>query len=460
MIPVAAALLLAATGARASLRFHGKPRPLAPGAVTSEWRSFLGPSHNGSSPESPLLRRFPKDGPRKLWEFTKGEGYATPAVVGGRVLLFHRTDGAEVLECLEAETGKSLWKGSFKTDYSDRYGFSSGPRCQPVSDGKHVITLGVSGQLQCRMLDSGKLVWSLDTMKKFRLRQNFFGVGSTPLIEGDKVIVHVGAEAGPCVAGFDILTGKQLWGAGKDWGASYAAPVPATVHGKRRVFVFAGGESRPPNGGLLCIDPANGKVDFRFPWRGLPFESVNASSPVVTGNQVYISECYGSGGALLDLLPNGTFKKRWSNNSLGTHFMTAVVKDGYLYGINGHGPQNAPLVCLELKTGKEMWREEPEWVESVRTAQGMRKIPFSPGLASLMQVDGRCLMLSDTGMLVWLDLNPKGYKELDRTRLFLAQNTWGMPALSRGLLYVTQHTQGPFDDSSPRLICYDLRGDK
>lgn len=84
----------------------------------------------------------------------------------------------------------------------------------------------------------------------------------------------------------------MVWGAGAEWGASYASPIPATIHGKRRIFVFAGGKSQPTSGGLLCIDPTNGKVDFRFPWRARRFESVNASSPIIIGNQVYISECY------------------------------------------------------------------------------------------------------------------------------------------------------------------------
>lgn len=139
--------------------------------------------------------------------------------------------------------------------------------------------------------------------------------------------------------------------------------------------------------------------------------------------------------------------------------MTAVYKDGYLYGVDGHGPSNAPLVCIELKTGKEMWRAEPEWEETLKTEDGERAVRLSPGLASLMLVEGRCLMLSEYGHLVWLDLNPKGYKELERARLFLARETWGMPALSRGLLFVCQNERS-VEGTPPRLLCYDLRGEK
>lgn len=443
--------------AQPELKFHAAPRPLAPGAVTHDWRTFLGPTHNAVSTERPLLKRFGPKGPRLVWEVSRGEGYATPAVVGQRVVLFHRVGGQEIVECLHAETGQRYWKLSYPTAYQDRYGFSGGPRCQPVSDGELVYTLGAEGKLHCLQLTTGRVVWKRDLFREFKLKQNFFGVGATPLLEGDLLIINVGAEGGPCVAGFDRRTGKLRWGAGKEWGPSYASPIPATVHGKRRVFVFAGGESRPSTGGLLCVDPANGKVDFSFPWRARVRESVNASSPVVVKNQVYISECYGPGGTLLDVLPDGSCKQVWANKVLNTHFVTAVHKDGYLYGIDGHGPRNAPLVCVELATGKEMWREEPEWETVARLPEGERKYLLAPALASLLLVDGRCLVLGQYGHLAWLDLNPKSYKELDRTHLFLAQETWSMPALSRGLLYVNQNDSG-LDGTRERLLCYDLRG--
>lgn len=440
-----------------TLKFHAAPKPLATGAVTQEWRDFLGSAHNATSTEKPLLKKFDTP-PAIVWEVEKGEGYASPAVVGQRVLLFHRIDDSEIIECLHSETGQRYWKYAYPTAYRDRYGFSGGPRCQPVSDGERVYTFGVEGKLHCLNLTTGQVIWKRDILKEFKIPQNFFGVGSTPLLEGNHLIVNVGAEAGPCVAAFDKLTGKMVWGAGKEWTAGYASPIPATVGGKRRVFVFSGGMSSPSVGGLLCLDPATGSADFRFPWRARRTESVNASSPVVLGNQVYISECYGPGGTLLEWQPNGKPPRTvWSSKALNTHFMTAIHKDGYLYGIDGHGPQNAPLVCIELKTGKEMWRTEPEWEDTVKTETGERKYRLSQGLASLILVDGQCLMLTEYGHLVWLDLNPMAYRETSHTRLFLARETWSMPALSRGLLYVCQNNKS--EEGQPaRLICYDLRG--
>src|SRR5262249_39373019 len=159
--------------------------------------------------------------------------------------------------CLQAETGRRFWRYAYPTAYRDRYGWNNGPRCPPVSDGEYVYTFGAEGKLHCLKLTTGQVLWRRDILPEVRPRESFFGVGTTPLIEGDLLIVNVGANGGPCVAAFDKRTGKMVWGAGNEWGPSYASPIPATIYGRRRVFVFAGGESRPSTGGVLCLDPAN-----------------------------------------------------------------------------------------------------------------------------------------------------------------------------------------------------------
>ena len=441
---------------QSGLTFYQPPKPLSPDAQTADWRNFLGPTHNAHSPETHLLKSFGPEGPAKVWEVRRGAGYASTAVIGERLIVFHRTGGNEVVECLHAETGQRFWKFTYPSNYTDRYGFGNGPRCQPVSDGRYVYTLGVEGRFHCLELTTGRVLWKRNLRTEFDLTLDFFGVGGAPLLEKNLIIINLGSPGGPCVAAFDKHSGKMVWGAGDEWGPSYASPVPADTGAGRRIFVFAGGESRPPTGGLMIIDPATGQVDCRFPWRGRRYESVNASSPVVVDNQVFISECYGAGSALLEIGEDGSCREVWNNQILNTHFMTAVHKDGYLYGIDGHGPRNAPLVCIELKTGKQMWRHEPTWLAEVATAGGSQSYPLGPSLASLLRVDGRCLVLGQYGHLAWLDLDPKGYRELALSHLFLARQTWAMPALSKGLLYVGQNDQG-LDGSSTRFICYDLR---
>lgn len=416
----------------------------------SDWTSFLGPAHNGTSPETGLSRSAPK----RLWEFPKGTGYSSPAVAGDRLVYFHRLGGQERVEGLNADTGAKQWEFAYPTDFEDRYGYNNGPRASPVIDGDRVYTYGAQGKLHCLNLKTGQLQWKRDLAADYKVPQDFFGTATTPLVEGDRLIINVGAPGGPTVVALDKMTGKQLWGSGTEWGPSYASPIPATVHGKRRVFVFAGGESKPPTGGLIMLDPSTGRIDFTFPWRSRSYESVNAASPVVVGNQVFISASYRTGGALLDVLPDGSHKVAWTSAEIGTHWNNAVYKDGYLYAFDGRNEPDASLVCVELKTGKVMWRATPEWGETING----RTEHVSTYRGTLLSVDGQFLCLGELGHLLWLDLTPKGYKEVSRTWLFAARETWSLPVLSNGRLYISQHTRDFLKGTSPRLICYDVRG--
>jgi outer membrane protein assembly factor BamB len=232
-----------------------------------------------------------------------------------------------------------------------------------------------------------------------------------------------------------------VWRAGKEWGPSYASPVPAVVHGKRRVFVFAGGESSPPAGGLMSIDPANGRVDFVFPWRSRAHESVNASCPVVFDNKVFVSASYRTGGALVGIRPDFSATTLWTTQEFALHFNTPIHKDGYLYGFDGRNEPDASLACVDAASGRVVWRETPEGIYR----------------GSLLAVDGQFLCLGEHGHLLWLDLTPKGYKEVSRTWLFAARESWGLPVLSHGLLYVAQNARDIQTGVRPRLLCYDLR---
>jgi outer membrane protein assembly factor BamB len=417
---------------------QSKPRPLAKDAVTHDWPAFLGPSHNAVSTETKLSRRLP---PPLIWEFSRGSGYASPAIAGARLVYLHRVGGEELVECLDPETGASQWRFRYPTDYEDRYGYNDGPRSSPVVDASRVFTVGAQGQLHCLELETGTVIWKRDLRKDYHVSQDFFGTASTPLVEGPLVIVNVGAPGGPCVVGFDKATGREVWRAGTEWGPSYASPVPAVVHGKRRVFVFAGGESSPPSGGLMSIDPAGGRVDFVFPWRSRAHESVNASCPVVFDNKVFVSASYRTGGALVGIAPDFSHGLLWSTLEFGLHFNTAVHKDGYLYGFDGRNEPDASLACVDAASGRVVWRETPEEVYR----------------GALLAVDGHFLCLGEHGHLLWLDLRPKGYREISRASLFLAPETWALPVLSRGLLYVTQNAQDVQTRAKPRLLCYDLR---
>src|SRR5262249_5989950 len=148
--------------------------------------------------------------------------------------------------------------------YKDRYNYSNGPRCSPIIDDDRVYAFGVDGMLLCLRATDGNLLWKVDTQAEFNVVQNFFGVGSTPVIEGDLLIAQVGGCTpdsdlddltkvkgnGSAVVAFDKFTGKVRWKTSNEL-ASYTVPVLTTIDKKRWCFVFA-------RGGLLGLDPADG----------------------------------------------------------------------------------------------------------------------------------------------------------------------------------------------------------
>ncbi|MEO7317615.1 MAG: PQQ-binding-like beta-propeller repeat protein [Chthoniobacteraceae bacterium] len=413
-------------------------------AHAADWPRLLGPAHDATSPERNLLHELPKAGPRILWEVAKGGGFGGPAIVGDKLVIFHRIEEREVVECLHAETGKRVWKFDYAAPYRPKYGGSTGPRTSPVIEGSRVFTFGISGQLHALDLASGKVVWQHDLAREFAMGPTFFGYGSTPLVLGARLIVQIGGEVvGKKVntAAFDTATGKLLWTATHEWGASYASPMPATLHGRECVLVFAGGESRPPTGGLLIIDAATGAVLGSAPHRADIAESVSASSPVVIGSRVFVSEAYSAGGACFEVAPDFSLKPAWRAEKFGLYWMTPLVRDGCLFGFAGMSERLAELACHDLASGKELWRSD---------------LGGGFGRASLLAVDGGVLCLGEFGDLAWLDLTSKGASIKSRAKLFNAPETWTLPAISRGLLYVSQNDQGS-GGTKPRIICYDLR---
>ncbi len=449
---------------------YRKAGPLARAALVDDWPCFLGPTRDGTTRETRLLTTFSplpqgRSDPLLLWSSARGESYTAPSIRGSRLIHFYRQENREVADCLQADSGKRYWSIAYPTTYRDRFGYLNGPRASPATDGDRVFTLGAQGVLQCLDLPSGHLYWRRQLAKEFTANEGFFGFSCSPLIEGDLVIINLGL--GRCVAAFEKQSGALKWISGTQWGRSYATPVAATQYGKRKLFVFAGGMTNPPVGGLLCLDPVTGSIHFRFPWRSKRQFSVNASTPVVSGNRVFISSSYDVHGAMLEIKPDFTLSVVYRTKAYSSHWATPVLHNGHLYGFS-----NNKLTCMDWKTGERLWRKTinvgDEFGQDVTdgeglrspTARGAERYRDTPGkrgfgIGSLIRADGRFLCLGETGLVAWLDLSPEGCRILSGRRLFDAQQTWTAPVLSRGLLYIAQnHVDG---DTLPRLLCYDLR---
>ena len=451
-----------------ALTFHQKAKPLPSDATTEDWPRFLGLHDNATSGETGVAIDWPESGPPLVWEAARGTGYTSPSIADERLFLFHRLGDHESLDCLDPETGQRLWNFSYPIDYSDRYGFNNGPRASPVIDGDRVYLFGVTAIMHCLDVKSGEVIWKRDLMVDYKIPQYFFGSGPTPIVWKNLLLQNVGGREangkGVCVAAFDKMTGKEVWRVVDEWGASYASPVVASLRGKDCLLVLAGGESRPAHGGLLCIDAATGTLYSRFPWRADKYESVNASTPLaINDRRVFISECYMIGGVMLEFDEKLQPKPVWKSRDCGMHWMTPVVKNGYLYGFAGRNEPDAFLGCFDLNTGKEVWRDELIWEREFqlqqgarrRTAKTTRKWSFFRG--SLLRVQDTFIGLGELGTLARFDLTPKGPGVSHKVELFAARETWSLPVLHRGLLYIPQHGKDMLTGTEARLLCYDLR---
>ena len=433
----------------------GQPRPLVEGAVVEDWSRFNGPKDQPISSESPLLKNWSPSGPNLLWSIQKGEGYASPAVAGDKLVLFHRMEGREVVECRNARTGEPVWDYSYPVEYRDRYGYSAGPRASPVLGDGRVYVHGVTAWLTCLDLETGELIWQRDLTKDYDVPRYFFGKGSNPILHGDVLVLNLGGGEGQCMAGFDRKTGKTVWILEDEWGASYSSPTLARMHGRTVCLAMTGGESRPATGGLLIFDPDTGKRYLRFPWRSRKYESATACPPIhLGGGYVFVSECYDKGSVVLRVNPDFSFEVVWEKPEIGIHWMTPVKSDDYLYGVSGRHQQGAEVFCLNWKTGQILWKEAVGWTEDIAG----REINLQLFRASMLWTGGRFLCLSEFGSLLRMDLSRKGWKIEERSQLFFAPETWTLPALSHGLLYVMQNDTDRMSGQPSRILCYDYRG--
>ena len=415
-----------------------------------DWSGFLGPEQNSKSQEKINITPWQKTGPPVLWTKEIGTSYGAPTIANGRVYIFARHRDMARLTCLESDTGDELWQYEYPTDYEDMYGYNNGPRCCPVVDRDRVYIFGAEGELHCVSAQNGKRLWEVDTVAKFNVVQNFFGVASAPAVEGELLIVQIGGSPpgtpkdiwasngkpkpnSSGIVAFNKHTGEVVYQIADEL-ASYASPIFATIDGKRWGFAFL-------REGLVGFEPKTGKIDFHYPWRHPKIESVNASCPVVADDLVFISESYGIGSSVIQVHPGG-YKVVWKdransrNKAMELHWNTAIHHEGYLYGSSGRHTGGADLRCVELKTGKVMWRQRVN------------------ERASLLWVNDYFIYLGEYGRLMLLKCTPQKTELVSQAvpvdkngRQLINYPAWAAPVLADGRLYIR---------GKDRLVCFAL----
>src|SRR5258707_10654552 len=226
----------------ASITIAAEPADLRTRKSGTDWPHFLGPTGDSVSSEKSILSPWPKDGLKIVWQQNLGTGYGPPAVSRGRIFYADRVANKARLSCRNSETCTALWTFEYESDYEDFFGYDNGPRCSPLVDGERVYFYGVDGKLFCVNVADGKPIWNVDTFPTYGVIQNFFGVGSCPIIDGNLIIVPVGGSPkgsdpqdfialkgnGTAIVAFDKRTGQERYRVGNEL-AGYSSPVVTTI---------------------------------------------------------------------------------------------------------------------------------------------------------------------------------------------------------------------------------------
>ncbi len=405
-----------------------------------DWSRFLGPTFDGKSSETGILTDWDNAKLPLLWSAAVGTSYGIGSVADNRYIQHERAGEVERLRALNADTGQTLWQNDHPVQYQDMYGYNDGPRDTPAIVGDQVYTLGVAGRLTCVNLRTGETVWQLETNTKYGVVQNFFGVGSSPLVVDDLVIVMVGGSPeadqqiapgqldrvspnGSALVALDRHTGTERWRAGDDL-ASYSSPRLMTIEGQRVVIAFC-------RDGLLGVQLETGKVLWQFHHRADLLESVNGMTPVVLEDQIFISDCYGVGSVLLQPSLEDC-RVVWQDppnrreHIFRAHWATPIAIGDYLFGSSGRNEPDSDLRCINWKTRQLQWNDNRR------------------SRCSLLAVDNHLVVLDESGELELIKADATQLQTVTRLNLEdgygncppLGTPYWAAPIISQGRLYI------------------------
>ena len=399
-------------------------------AHAGDWPQWLGPERNGVSTETGL--HWPASEPKVQWRIPLGHGFSGISIAAGRVFTMFATGGDEYAVCVSAQSGDELWRFRTGPYYEEGQG-GDGPRSTPTIDGTTVYVLGATGKLFALDAASGKEIWSKDLAAEFASEVPKWGFSTSPLVEGDLLLLEAGGVDGNFVVdliidrktavtavALDKRTGATVWTALNEK-MSYSSPVAFTAAGVRQLAYFTAYA-------LTGLSPTDGSVLWQVPWKTR--WDVSAATPVfIAPDKLFISTGDDSGGAVFRIATEGAglvAKQLWQNKKMKNHFGTSVLYDGHLYGFD-----KSILKCLDAATGAEQWKTR------------------GYGKGTLIIADGHLVILGEEGQLGVAVATPQSFVEKSKYPV-LEGRCWTIPSLADGRVYVRNQRE---------LVCLDIRGD-
>jgi outer membrane protein assembly factor BamB len=351
--------------------------------------------------ETGIVDRFPDGGPPVRWRTPINQGYAGPAVAGGRVFVTdaRRVSGSRMIEralALDEATGRILWTQEWNANYAGLEAvFALGPRATPTVDDDRVYVLGTMGHLLALDVKDGRILWQKDYVRDFNASIPSWGMTAAPLVDGDRLINLVGGEPDGKVMALDKRTGAEIWRAlSSDWEPGYNQPIIITAAATRQLIIWH------PRA-VSSLDPATGRIYWEVPYS--VDLGMTVSTAVQHGSYLLVSSIYNSSRMIKldDKTPTASLLWKGGNEAISALITTPVIEGDYIYGMSG-----GELACWDARTGARLWRSR-ELIKERTT--------FST--AFLVRHGDRFFINTEQGDLVIARLSPAGYEEVSRTHL-------------------------------------------
>jgi outer membrane protein assembly factor BamB len=379
--------------------------------AANDWPCFRGPERNSISTEKDWDPAALSKKVKMAWSGNVGEGYSAVSIKDGKLYSMGNTDDTDIIYCLDAATGKEIWKKS----YPSKKGSYPGPRATPTVDDGKVYTLGRNGDVLCLDAKTGKVAWQKNVIKEYGADNIKWGLAGSPCVYGNALVINAGKHG----IVLNKATGEKVWDSSPGKGG-YSTPVIYKKDKTHCVSVF--GEK-----GVYGVDLKTGKQLWFYEWE--TSWDVNAADPTVVGDKIFITSGYKRGCTLLDI-SGATPKSLWENKEMASQFSSPVYLDGNIYGISGNAGKG-DLKCIDLNTGKVKWSHDS-------------------GFGSLMVADNKLIILNERGVLTIAEASPSGYKEISSAKVMDPKGAkcWTMPVLCNGKIYCR--------DSKGQLVCIDV----
>lgn len=258
---------------------------LALAGFSEDWPQWRGPDRDAVWKEPGLPKRFPPGGLAIRWRAAIGGGHSSPIVADGRVYVtdwaLEKPKASERVLCFDEHTGERLWTYAGEIELPAGFFDSNnkpGPDLTPLVSEGLLVNMGATGNLTCLEAKSGRLLWRRELGKDYELN-GFAELTPCPLVEAGLVIAVIGGRHGACIVALDLHTGKEVWRALDD-PYTFSSPIVITAAGKRQLIVWT---PRAVN----SLDPATGKLWWREELTTR--EDFVVATPVCLGDLLLIS---------------------------------------------------------------------------------------------------------------------------------------------------------------------------